>query len=96
MIQIDMEMPATCWSCKLEMFTKGCPCNLGYADASNYKMSRHMNCPLKKVPSGKWINCGQGVWECSNCGNGIVISEQWLYKHHKYCGQCGAKMVEEL
>ena len=48
--------------------------------------------PKSDRPSGTWLQCGQGVWECSNCGNGIVISEQWLYKHHKYCGKCGAEM----
>ena len=48
--------------------------------------------PKSDRPSGTWLQCGQGVWECSNCGNGVVISKQWLYKHHKYCGQCGAKM----
>lgn len=55
MIQIDAEIPSNCFNCKFEGLVKECPCYLGYASAGDYRTKRHKDCPLKEVPSGKWI-----------------------------------------
>lgn len=46
---IDMDMPNSCWKCEVEHLVKGCPCFLGYAEASDYCSARHKDCPLKSA-----------------------------------------------
>lgn len=44
-------------------------------------------------PQGEWINKGENLWECSNCGMEIYSeSERDRNEFHKWCGRCGADM----
>ena len=36
--------------------------------------------------TGHWIEMGNDVYKCSECGDGII------YKKSNYCHNCGAKM----
>ena len=49
-------------------------------------------CPFEpKV--GKWIDTGENLHKCSNCGQIIFSQTPYdLEEFHAYCGRCGAKM----
>lgn len=46
-----MEMPPNCWDCRVETLTGQCPCNIGIAEASDYRDRRHEDCPIKEAPT---------------------------------------------
>lgn len=50
MILGNIKDPKTCFNCELELEVKNCPCNLGTADASDFKNSKHPDCPLIIIP----------------------------------------------
>ena len=90
----DMEhMPKDCSEC----YINACGfCNLtGNCIEQNIDdNTRADDCPLKEVPSGKWIKEDRGHVEytavCSVCGETEFWSER-----SKDCPSCGALMVEE-
>lgn len=48
------------------------------------------------ITHAEWLleNLEYGIYKCSRCGNMIpAVTYEELNKHHKYCGQCGAKMT---
>lgn len=91
----DIPMPENCVECDERAIRQLLWCKLIFSGCAN--CGRHPKCPLKEVPSGKWIpqTKDKQVWKCSVCGNGVCISEEYLHIHHKYCGQCGSVMKNE-
>ena len=91
MIQIDIPMPTNCEECDERGIRQLLWCRLIHSGCAN--CGRHPNCPLKEVPSGKWIeNAPQydmlnPQYVCSECGNAHT-------RITPYCENCGAKMVE--
>ena len=82
MVQIDMEMPTSCSECEFHRLESGFPCIL----------SNTNDCPLKEVPSGKWITY-KDEHQCSCCKEIIIVSEErWEDNEYEYCPNCGAKM----
>ena len=53
---------------------------------------------INRIPSaepkvGKWIDTGENLHKCSNCGQIIFSQTPYdLEEFHAYCGRCGAKM----
>ena len=94
MIQIDMEMPATCYDCP---FCHDC-CSCCLVENSEFDFEicdeqRMPYCPLKEVPdnAGKWTTERtqehDGEWYCSECGYEPVVMSDDM----KYCPGCGEK-----
>ena len=91
MTQIDMELPESCEECKDSFSNKGIYIRCG---------NLWFDCPLKEVPSGKWIfkktenpNITVRIGKCSECG----FTHDFLYDHtaqYRYCPSCGAKMEQ--
>lgn len=46
----NAKLPTNCFNCDYEKLTENCPCHIGICSASEYKDSKHPNCPLKEVP----------------------------------------------
>ena len=85
MIQINMDMPTSCAECHIR--PKGCANNI-------HLHSRPKDCPLKEVPSGKWIYDGHHL-RCSNCNDYHTIKDSdWNLIASNYCPNCGAKMEQ--
>lgn len=62
-------------------------------------LGKPVDCPLKEVSTGKWerhysrFNVYADLfWHCSVCG--YKNSNDYANRYHKYCPNCGAKMVE--
>ncbi len=54
-ILINAKLPTNCFTCDYEKLTNNCPCYIGICSASEYKNSRHPDCPLEKRPThGNW------------------------------------------
>lgn len=53
---------------------------------------------IKAIPTaepkvGRWIDTGENLHKCSNCGQIIFSQTPYdLEEFHAYCGRCGAKM----
>ena len=57
-------------------------------------LGKPSDCPLKEVPSGKWID-HKDEHQCSHCKEIIIVSpDYWNDAEYEYCPNCGAKMVE--
>ena len=82
MIQIDMEMPDRCFVCKLKLHGT-CSYLVKSTGGVNSKV-RLDNCPLREIPSGKWIDDGPINWKCSECG---YVVPRW--NNTRYCPNCG-------
>ena len=93
MIQIDIPMPKNCIDCDEQGIRYALDCKYLWSGCAN--CGRHPNCPIKEVPSGKWIeHNGRGLdWEFTKyeCG----LCHEWTEYATNYCPSCGAKMVEE-
>ena len=54
--------------------------------------------PSVTQKSGKWIQRetdNTDWWECSECGAVIYSEHEYdMNEYHRFCGRCGAKMVE--
>ena len=51
----NANLPTNCFTCDYEKLTEFCPCHIGICSASEYKGSRHPDCPLVEVPThGDW------------------------------------------
>ena len=91
MIQIDMEIPTKCmWDCPL-CREDGGSCQL--VDIKTSDTHRPSDCPLKEVPTGKWVRKFDSVgnvyyWQCDQCNSDSERTS-------RFCPHCGAKMVEE-
>lgn len=106
MIQIDMEMPKRCLDCQL-MGREKMYCQL--RPRKDLNVIRVVNekpdwCPLKEVPTGKWICESKGRnyadYHCSVCGQKLSLCGQDIHErmtegYSLYCDRCGAKMVEK-
>ena len=46
----NAKLPTNCFTCDYEKLTKNCPCYIGICSASEYKDSRHADCPLVELP----------------------------------------------
>ena len=95
MIQIDMEMPATCYDCP---FCYDCmSCTLSDGSEFDFEIcdeQRMLYCPLKEVPEtnvGKWTTKRtqehDGEWYCSVCEYEPIV-----FIVSNYCPNCGAIM----
>ena len=93
MIQIDMEMPKSCGSCVYNESSCRCSITKSPIDRDYEYRERLSDCPLKEVPTGKWIKQKSFPnWsKCSNCGN------SWTYSSGEppYCPNCGSRNVVE-
>ena len=89
----DYELPKSCYDCNLH--------NYHYCDVTGSCIEQNWDectkaedCPLKEVPSGKWVKEDRGHVEytavCSVCGETEFWSER-----SKYCPSCGSLMVDE-
>ena len=91
MIQIDIDKPKTCAECLIS-------CRDSFYEIyCRNNMKKHepfdKDCPLKEVPTGKWVISGED-WICDNCKESICEiydEEPW----EDYCPNCGAKMEVE-
>lgn len=87
-IDIDMKMPEKCGMCR---FTSAMDCGItGKFIEDHDTVPNH--CPLKEVPTGKWIHKQMDsfyhiIGQCSNCKS--------RYRLNNYCPNCGAKMMVE-
>ena len=102
MIQIDMDMPKSCFECdKTYKWKKDgkvqCP-HINMPSISSNTTNRPSYCPLKEVPTGHWIfdkeRLGYWISTCSECGHIFHGNEELIYKP-KFCANCGAKMESE-
>ena len=49
--------------------------------------------PTAEPKVGEWIDTGENLHKCSNCGQIIFSQTPYdLEMFHAYCGRCGAKM----
>ena len=95
MIELDMEMPATCSDCPIYDGEYGW-CNVDHNIHTNIldPDERPENCPLKERNKGKWeiyvisMIDGEGC-RCSEC-------EFEGVPYWDFCPNCGAKMEEVL
>ena len=88
---IDIEMPKRCLDCQL-MGREKMYCQLHPRKDLNVirVVSEKPDwCPLKEVPTGKWINRGI-QWECSECHYRVTA-----WNNTKYCPNCSANMENE-
>ena len=92
----DFGMPSRCEQCDMcsnrKLDTFYCCITLKDVDIDSNK--RDADCPLKELPSGKWIEktddwYGNTTIECSNCHK-PCIAKSW------YCPNCGAKMDNHI
>ena len=91
----NMEIPRSCSECNL-CSNQGldrfyCDVTTSYVDIESEE--RASDCPLKEVPTGKWIRKYDSIinsyyWQCNQCEHD---------NEHKsnYCPNCGSRMVEE-
>lgn len=89
----DFGMPSCCENCEMcsnrRLDTFYCCITLKDVDIDSNK--RDADCPLKEVPSGKWIDLGFTEYEayhCSNCMTTHSIKTN-------YCPTCGCVMQME-
>lgn len=103
MIQIDMEMPKSCSKCPLFNGEFGECQHLGFnvnnAIKTDFTEERELNCPLKEVPNGEWIErddgWGDNYYDCSVCGESWATIDGTPFDNGmKYCPNCGAKMEQ--
>ena len=93
MIQIDIPMPDNCEECDERGIRQLLWCRLIHSGCAN--CGRHPKCPLKEVPSGKWM-LERAIVRCSNCGKGYKEAfGKPSAVTFNYCPNCGAKMGEE-
>ena len=97
---IDMKIPKSCADCPIchpkgkdEPWNYCCFVTMANIDISMWDKSRPNFCPLKEVPTGKWIRKYDSIinsyyWQCNQCEHD---------NEHKsnYCPNCGSRMVEE-
>ena len=86
-IVTTMDKPRNCDEC-------------GIVIPSVKQLCKSQGCPLKELPSGKWVfkktenpYITVRVGRCSECG----FTHDFLYNHtaqYKYCPNCGAKMEQ--
>lgn len=103
--QLEYEQPEFCADCisrewiktAIHNFFQGLIHRVTEEDIQRYLDVAPSVYPKSDKPSGKWIPVtkDRNIWQCSICGNGVCISEDYLKIHHKYCGQCGNKMESE-
>ena len=96
---LDIPMPENCVECDERQIRQLLWCKLIYSGCAN--CGRHPDCPLKEVPSGKWIDVYKGSlideYRCSNCNSNPPTKKvgiTWGWDFTNYCPNCGAKMVE--
>lgn len=102
-INIDMKMPERCGLCR---FTSAMDCGITGKFIEDHNIIPS-DCPLKEVPTGKWIDKGHLYHhyyndgdietvelQCSCCGEIVEWDIELLHKPY-YCENCGAKMVED-
>ena len=105
----NMEMPKSCYECRFsEPAYSGNRCdNMIGHKYSEILSERVKDCPLKEVPSGKWIIKdgreegydigGMKTWyiqiKCNRCGF-IKTAIEGHTGQYKYCPSCGSKMFE--
>ena len=92
-ISNDFKIPQRCSNCVLEkaygLGVFWCALTGSY---TRFK-DRNDNCPLKGVPTGKWIintDLGYYVSVCSECGHRFHGDTHLIYKP-KYCANCGSR-----
>ena len=103
-IDISMDYPTDCWDCKNRIneisddYGSRCECSRTGTKIDLLLHQKPSDCPLKEVPSGKWIRHnarfggGTDHIECSYCGTWYQV---WNMPRNSYCPNCGAKMVEK-
>ena len=107
MIQIDMKMPRKCKECPMCMEVRD---TFAYCMLLGFQLKlteldlKDGYCPLKEVPTGKWICESKGRnyadYHCSVCGQKLSLCGQDIHErmtegYSLYCDRCGSRMVEE-
>ena len=85
----NMKMPKSCGVCAYN--NSSCWCSITKSDIDrDFEFRERLNdCPLKEVPSGKWVK-HETYTSCSECG------KVYPYRKvtHKFCPNCGAQMEQ--
>ena len=82
MIQIDMEMPKSCYECPL-FEDDVCYLDGKYAISVMQAETKPSWCPLEEPKTGHWKTTPFGNIYCSEC-------DKIVDKRTHYCGNCGS------
>lgn len=96
-IVTGMELPENCYYCRFnyDHLCHALQCSFFNYDGTPREMKggRLVNCPLKSVVRGEWIN--EDVdWICSICGHDAYTEGDYRQVRTNFCPNCGAEMKE--
>lgn len=71
------KFPSNCFSCDYEHLVENCPCRIGICSASEYKDSRHSDCPIKEIPEPYGRLGDLDILEKQAISEAYFPSEEW-------------------